>query len=454
VTWPGIVETARAVADGRRSAEAVTQAALDEIRARGSAINAFTAVFADRALADARQLDAAIAEGSAPGSLAGVPFAVKNLFDVEGVTTLAGSKILAGAPPAATDAALVSRLRRAGAILLGTLNMDEFAYGFVTENAHYGPTHNPHDLSRIAGGSSGGSAAAVAARLAPLTLGSDTNGSIRVPASLCGVFGLKPSFGRLPVAGAYPFAESLDHTGLFARSVEDLALAYDVCGNDPASAISHQLAALEAAPLRAGLLEGWFTQGASGEVLAAQAAVGEALQARAGVRLAGAQIARSAAFCLTAHEGARLHLSELAERLDEFDPAVGDRLLAGALAPDAIYRAAMAYRDRFRAEANALFEQFDVLIAPSTPCPAPKIGQSTMWLDGMEVSVRKNLGAYTQPISYIGLPVLAAPVSRPGLLPIGVQLIAASGREDLVFAAALRLERAGVIAFHAPGPPG
>ena len=454
MSWPGVAETARAVAAGERSAEAVTLAALDDIRARGPAINAFTEVFAEQALADARRLDAAITQGSSPGRLAGVPFAVKNLFDVKGVTTLAGSKILAGAPPAAADAALVAQLRRAGAILVGALNMDEFAYGFVTENAHYGPTRNPHDLSRIAGGSSGGSAAAVAAGLAPLTLGTDTNGSIRVPASLCGVFGLKPSYGRLPVAGAYPFAESLDHTGLFARSVEDLALAYDVCTDDPASEISPQLAAHEAAPLRAGLLEGWFTQGASSEVLAAQAAVGEVLQARAGVRLAGAQAARSAAFCLTAHEGGRLHLSELAQRLDEFDPAVGDRLLAGVLAPEVTYRAAMGYRDRFRAEAATLFEQFDVLIAPSTPCPAPRIGQSTMWLDGAEVSVRKNLGAYTQPISYIGLPVLAAPVSRPGRLPIGVQLIAGPGREDLVFAAALQLERASVIAFHPPGAPG
>jgi len=156
--------------------------------------------------------------GAALPPLAGVPYAVKNLFDVQGLTTLAGSRINRDRPPAKQDAVLVARMRAAGAVLLGALNMDEYAYGFTTENTHYGPTRNPHDPSRTAGGSSGGSAAAVAAGLVPIALGSDTNGSIRVPSSLCGIFGLKPTYGRLSRSGTYPFVASLDHLGPFARS--------------------------------------------------------------------------------------------------------------------------------------------------------------------------------------------------------------------------------------------
>ena len=166
-------------------------------------------MLSESALSEAERIDRSIACGRDPGPLAGVPFAVKNLFDVAGVTTLAGSRINRERPPAERDAAAVAALRRAGAVLVGCLNMDEYAFGFTTENAHYGPTHNPHDPTRIAGGSSGGSAAAVAAGLVPLSLGSDTNGSIRVPASLCGVFGLQPTYGRVSRAGVVLFAGSL-----------------------------------------------------------------------------------------------------------------------------------------------------------------------------------------------------------------------------------------------------
>ena len=191
-------------------------------------------MLADRALAEAAEVDRKIAWGVDPGPLAGVPFAVKNLFDIKGIPTLAGSIIRAKAPPPEKDATAVESLNAAGAVLLGALNMDEFAYGFTTENSHYGTTRNPHDLTCVAGGSSGGSAAAVAAGMVPLTLGSDTNGSIRVPSSFCGIFGLKPTYGRLSRHGAFLFVSSLDHVGPFARSVEDLASAYDVLqGSDP-----------------------------------------------------------------------------------------------------------------------------------------------------------------------------------------------------------------------------
>ncbi|MEO0539665.1 MAG: amidase family protein, partial [Cyanobacteria bacterium P01_A01_bin.105] len=197
-----IAEIAQQIRQGDTTAQAVVQKTLDQISHRDTQLNCFTTVLAESALAAAAEVDQKIATGETVGPLAGVPFAVKNLFDIQGVVTLAGSKINQNNSPATTDATAVARLKAAGAILVGALNMDEYAYGFVTVNSHYGATPNPHDPTRISGGSSGGSAAAVAAGLVPLTLGSDTNGSIRVPASLCGVYGLKPTYGRLSRAGA------------------------------------------------------------------------------------------------------------------------------------------------------------------------------------------------------------------------------------------------------------
>ncbi|USQ94697.1 AtzE family amidohydrolase [Caulobacter sp. RL271] len=460
MTFCSVVEIAGEVRAGRVTARAVTEATLSRIARLNGGINAFTAVTAERALAAADGVDADLAAGRPVGPLAGVPVAVKNLFDVEGLPTLAGSKIRRDAAAPSHDATLVRRLTAAGAILVGALNMDEFAYGFVTENAHDGPVHNPHDPTRIAGGSSGGSAAAVAAGLVPLTLGSDTNGSIRIPAGLCGVFGLKPTYGRLSRQGVFPFVESLDHVGPFARSVEDLALAYDVLqGPDPdgdpicvrePEPLGERLDQLAERPLRVGVLGGWFQQGAFPEVLEALGRVASALKADDLVTLPGAQAARAAAFCLTAFEGGELHHDDLAARAMDYDPAVRDRLLAGTLLPEGVHTAARRYRTIFRDEVREAFQRYDVLLAPASVCPAPPIGQATMEMDGVPVSVRKNLGAFTQPISYVGLPVVAAPVNRPGQLPIGVQIIAPAWREDLAFAAALRLQRAGVVAAHAP----
>src|SRR5207342_2443384 len=190
-------------------------------------LNAFTDVVAERARSKARALDRARSAGQRLGPLAGVPFAVKNLFDVKGLATRAGSKINRDLPPAARDATLIERMEAAGAVLVGALNMGEYAYDFTGENVHDGPSRNPHDRTRMTGGSSGGSGAAVGGGLVPIALGSDTNGSIRVPSSLCGIFGLKPTYGRLPRNRTFPFVASFDHLGPFARSARDLALAYD-----------------------------------------------------------------------------------------------------------------------------------------------------------------------------------------------------------------------------------
>jgi len=250
----------RGIAAGRTSALNVVEATLTRIRARDPELNSFTAVTERRALAHARALDEARAHGKSLPPLAGVPFAVKNLFDIAGLPTLAGSKINREAAPARRDAALIARLEAAGAVLVGALNMGEYAYDFTGENAHDGPSRNPHDLDRMTGGSSGGSAAAVAGGLVPIALASDTNGSIRVPASLCGLFGLKPTYGRLSCAGTFPFVTSLDHVGPLARSVRDLALAYDAMqGHDAADPVSARRAV---EPVPAGTTT-WATLGAS-----------------------------------------------------------------------------------------------------------------------------------------------------------------------------------------------
>src|ERR1700738_3068911 len=227
-------EIVRGVTGRKISALSVTEAALTRIAKYDSVLNAFTDVTADRARAKARAVDAAIAAGKNAGALARVPVAVKNLFDVQGLSTRAGSKINRDLPPAPRDATLVERLEAAGAVLVGALNMGEYAYDFTGENVHDGASRNPHDVTRMTGGSSGGSGGAVGGRLVPLALGSDTNGSIRVPSSFCGIFGLKATYGRLSCARSVPFVFSFDHLGPFARNVEDLALAYDAMqGSDP-----------------------------------------------------------------------------------------------------------------------------------------------------------------------------------------------------------------------------
>ncbi|MCA3648040.1 MAG: AtzE family amidohydrolase, partial [Methylobacterium sp.] len=226
---------AAAVKAGEVSALAVTEAHLARIAALNGKLGAYTDVTAERARKTAQAVDAKRASGKAPGPLAGVPFAVKNLFDVAGLATRAGSKINRDHPPAKQDATLVTRLEAADAVLLGALNMGEYAYDFTGRNVHDGPSRNPHDTARMTGGSSGGSGAAAAGGLAALTLGSDTNGSIRVPSALCGLFGLKPTFGALSRAHTFPFVASLDHLGPMARSTRDLALAFDAMAGPDAA---------------------------------------------------------------------------------------------------------------------------------------------------------------------------------------------------------------------------
>ena len=224
--WAGIRDHVEKVQNGSYAVREVVESVFENIERLDGSINAFTSVLRERARMRARFLDQS-RSNEEPLPLLGVPFAVKNLFDVENQVTLAGSKINRSNAAAVEDALLIRRLEKRGAILVGALNMGEYAYDFTGENVHYGNCRNPWDFTRMAGGSSSGSAAAVASSMVPITLGSDTNGSIRVPASLCGIFGLKPTYGRLPRSGTYPFCDSLDHVGPLAQSCDDLAAVYD-----------------------------------------------------------------------------------------------------------------------------------------------------------------------------------------------------------------------------------
>ena len=450
------LDIAAAVRGKRVTAREVVAGALGRIAERNPTLNAFTTVLPEAALADAEEVDRRVASGRDPGPLAGVPFAVKNLFDVVGVVTVAGSKIHAEHAAVSRDATAVARLRQAGAVLVGALNMDEYAYGFSTENSHYGPTRNPHDHTRIAGGSSGGSGAAVAGGLVPLALGTDTNGSIRVPAALCGVFGLKPTFGRVSRAGVSPLAASFDHVGPFARTVGDLAAAFDaiqgpdpadpVCADRPATPCSAEIGRPPDG-LRLGVAGGHFRALATEEALAAAAGVADALGAHREVIIPEAHRARAAASIITACEGSNFHLDDLRRRAADFDPMTRERLLAAALLPAALYVKAQRFRAWYRARVAEVFRDMDVVLAPTTPWVAPPIGAPrTATVDGVEVMTRQHLGVFTQPLSFVGLPVISVPVVRPGLLPLGVQLVAAPFNETALFRVARWLEEKGVVA--------
>ncbi|OAF09419.1 amidase [Bradyrhizobium centrolobii] len=453
-------DIAKAVAGGQLSAVAAVEAALARIKQHDTILNSFTDVTVERARAKARAIDADIAAGKKVGPLAGVPFAVKNLFDVAGLSTRAGSKINRDLAPAKRDATLIERLEAAGAVLVGALNMGEYAYDFTGENVHDGPSRNPHDTTRMTGGSSGGSGSAVGGALVPIALGSDTNGSIRVPSSFCGIFGLKPTYGRLSRARSFPFVASLDHLGPFARSVTDLALAYDAMQGQDADDAACTTRGVEPvspllgdpiAGLRVAIAGGHFQKNVFPEAIEAVSRVAKALGATHVVDVPEASRARAAAYVITTTEGASLHLDRLRKRPNDFDPAVRDRLIAGAMVPASLVDRAQKFRRWYRSQVTELFKSIDVLLAPATPCTAPKLGQVNFTLDGVEMPVRANIGIHTQPISFIGLPVVAVPVPLEPL-PIGVQIITAPWREDIALRVAHALEQMGVVS--APSPRG
>ncbi len=450
-----VAELSRQLAAKQISAREALAASVARITATDARINAFTDHSLERAVSEADAVDARRVKNEALSPLAGVPYAVKNLFDIQGLVTRAGSRINRSHAPAGVDAVLVQRMHAAGAVLVGALNMDEYAYGFTTENSHDGPCHNPHDLTRVAGGSSGGSGAAVAAGQVGIALGSDTNGSIRVPASLCGVWGLKPTFGRLSRRGSYPFVHSIDHLGPLADCVEALAWSYDAMqGPDAQDPGCHALSVQPVAQdfqrgiegLRIGVLNGYFHDNATPPAREVVALAANALGAKADVEWPDAALGRAAAFIISASEGGSLHLDDLRTRVDDFEPLSVDRFISGALQPAAWYLRAQRFRRVYRDKINALFRDWDVLLAPATPIAAPVIGTEFFDINGTRVPCRPSVGLLTQPISFMGCPVVAAPLwpQHTNGLPIGVQIIAAPWREDLAFRAAWVLQQSGV----------
>lgn len=444
----------QAIAQGHISASEVATTTLDAVEQANPVINAYTHITRDRMLSEAAKVDKARASGTTLPPLAGIPYAVKNLLDVAGEVTLAGASLNSSNAAARHDAWTISRLAAQGATLSGMLNMDAYAYGFTTENSHYGATRNPRDLSRVAGGSSGGSAAAVAAGLVHFTLGSDTNGSIRVPASLSGILGLKPTFGRISRSGSQPFVASLDHLGPLARCSEDLSQVYDaIQGTDPQDHFQADKPNTETFSqlkrgqqgLRTAVLGGYFSTWCDEHAKAAVLKVAQALEAQEEIEMSQAELARSAAFIISASEGGNQYLPKLRSIPEQFEPLSRERLLAGAMIPAAWYVQAQRFRHQFQQQVLPLFDLWDILIAPATPCPATLLGQETIHINGLDLPTRASMGMLTQPISFLGLPVVTVPVTTATGLPIGLQLIAPPWREDLCLRAAWALEQQGIV---------
>ncbi len=453
----GVASVAAALRSGASTAGRVLEQTWARVDATEPRINALTQQLRQRAAREAAVIDRQRAEGVALPPLAGVPYVAKDLFDVAGIATGAGSLILKEGQPASDDAVLIGKLATAGGVLAALGNMDEFAYGFTTENSHYGATRNPADVTRVAGGSSGGSAAVVAAGVVPFSLGSDTNGSIRVPSSFCGVFGIKPTFGRLSRRGTYPFVADLDHLGAFARSTLDLAMIYDTLqGYDPLDPASAMRATDATVPtlergtgnLRIGVLDGYFAEWMEPEARVAVAHAVRALSVERAVTWPRADLARASAFFITGASGGSLHRNHLRDRYEQMEPLSRDRLIAGLLQPASWVQQAQRFRRWFFQRVMESFADIDVLITAATPFCAPLIGSSTIEINDQVLPMRVAAGLLAQPVSFIGLPVVAAPVDHRTLgldLPMGLQLIAPPWRESWCLRVAAALEACGAV---------
>jgi aspartyl-tRNA(Asn)/glutamyl-tRNA(Gln) amidotransferase subunit A len=373
-----------------------------------------------------------------------VPFGVKAMIDVAGLTTTAGSALYRDAPPATRDANVVSSLENAGAICVGALNMDEFGMGGTTCNACFGATRNPHDPARTPGGSSGGSAAAVAAGMVPIAIGSDGLGSIRLPASLCGVFGLRPTRGTVNDRGVLGAGGTIATLGPLARSSRDIASCHRVLSGDLRES-SPELAPLDAS-VRLATAGGYFREALDDDAADALSRVVDALAITREIDYPQPRRARAAATLVNATESAHGKLDVLRTRLDRFDPATRERFLAHALLPAQWYLAAQRFRRWHIAQMRRLFNDVDVIVVPATPCVAPPIDAATLRMGGVELPTGPALGWFTQPLAGTDCPSLTVPIARAGRLPIGVQLMARHAGEDLLFRVAAQLESLGVAA--------
>ena len=422
------------IKEGEISLAELVQAFLNRSERLNEEVNAFITILKDEALESAHRADEEIRAGQYRGPLHGIPFALKDLFFTRGVRTTCGSKILADFIPD-KDATVVQRLSQAGAINLGKLNMHEFAFGPTSLNPHYGDVRNPWNQAHMSGGSSGGSAASVAASMALFTLGTDTGGSVRIPAACCGVVGLKPTYGRISVYGVYPLCWSMDHVGIFAKKVRDAAYVLNtIAGNDPRDITS----ASEEVPdyttsltgeikgARIGLLLNYYFEILDREV---RAKVDEAVKTLAE---SGAQVEEISIPYL--EEGAAAALitlsTESASSLEEFHhtrPELGadirGRLDLGVLFPATAYIKAQRVRRYLQESFRETLRKVDVLVTPTLPITAPRRDATSVSIDGVSMPVVPALTRLTRLYNFIGLPAITVPCgfSQAGL-PIGLQV--------------------------------
>ncbi len=477
-------QLSRQIASGETTAVAVCEAHLDRIKAVEPKIGAFNTVTAERALDRARALDALQQSGAPLGPLHGVPVAIKDNICTAGVPTTASSKILRGYLPP-YSATVVTRLEAAGAVLVGKTNLDEFAMGSSTENSALGPTKNPWALDRTPGGSSGGSAAAVASGMVPLSLGSDTGGSIRQPAALCGIVGLKPTYGRVSRYGLMAFASSLDQIGPFGHTVEDVALAFQAIGGhdghdatSSSEAMPDLLAALtgEVKGLRIGVPKAFLGEGVDAPVLAAFHEAMRTLAAR-GATLVDIELPHAgygipvyyliataeASSNLARYDGVRYGHRTTIEKYDTlltmyersrdegFGPEVKRRIMLGTYVLsagyyEAYYVKAQQVRTLLRRDYEHAFETVDVVATPTTPTPAFKLGEKTS--DPIQMYLND---IFTVSANLTGLPAISVPCGFAERLPIGVQLTGRMFDEATLLRAADAYQRDTVFHAEAPG---
>ncbi len=437
-------EAGRLLRAGKCSSLELTQESLVRIRRLNPKLNAFITVTADSALARARSMDRELAEGRDRGPLHGIPVALKDVFATRGVLTTCGSRIFADHVPD-YDAAVVERLDQAGAVVAGKTNMHELAYGITSANPHYGAVRNPWDTDRVAGGSSGGSAVAVAAGMVFMAMGSDTGGSIRIPASFCGVAGLKPTYGRVSRYGVLPLDFSLDHIGPVTRSVRDAALALEaVAGHDPRDPASSRNPVAACVPAGSVGLDGLrvgIEQTDSSPVLQRAAETAGKLGMRlVPVTLPGLEEINAVGRLLLLVEAAAVLESSMARRAD-FGGDVLALLDQGRLIPATDYVNAQRLRRVLCEQFAAVWRDVDCLFTSATPMPAPKIGQPAVELNGRSVDVRLAATRFTRPFNVLGVPAVSIPWGlSPEGLPLGLQIAGRSFDEAGILAVAAAME--------------
>ena len=419
----------------------VTEGCLRRIDADNPELNAFISVMADQALRQAREADQELAAGHDRGPLHGVPISIKDLLDIRGMATTAGSRVRDG-HVAERDAPAIAHLRQAGAVFVGKTNLHEFAFGTTNEDSAFGLARNPHDPTRSPGGSSGGSAISVAAGMALATIGTDTGGSIRIPAAACGIVGLKPTLGDVSIDGVVPLSRTLDHIGPLTQSVTDACLVYHALMGD-ASAVPP--APMPMHGLRLAVPRKYFCDLLDDEVRARFEEALERLRA-AGARVDEIEIHHAAEIApvylhLVMADAAAYHAATLESMPEKYTPNVRLRLEMGRYVLGEDYVRALAGRARITREVDAALAQHDALILPSLPIPAPPLGASTVQVGATAEPVRNLMLRLTQPFNVTGHPAIAMPSGQTmNKLPCSVQLVGRRGQTDALLRVALACE--------------